>query len=83
MGIYVVKFFKVGRGLLVGEDLIASWQDPDPFGVPTYAALTTGWGSTGEWELTNIPGVMMCYVPFLCMYRKRICFEHTESSFHL
>ena len=37
---------RLGRGDIVGENLIIEWQDPNPH-VATRVGLMTGWGATG------------------------------------
>ena len=44
---------KAGRGHLVDEDEIMSWQDSEPM-TPATMSFTTGWGANGDWEFTNM-----------------------------
>ena len=41
---------RLGRGNVVGKDVILEWQDPQPLDVES-VGLMTGWGSRGKWRL--------------------------------
>ena len=47
---------EVGKGNIVGHDQIMSWQDPSYSCQVSKTAVSTGWGSTGEWDLTVYEG---------------------------
>ena len=46
---------RLGTGSVVGHNVILEWQDPDPIN-PQYAAVSTGWGSTGTWHICVVEG---------------------------
>ncbi|XP_071150557.1 C3 and PZP-like alpha-2-macroglobulin domain-containing protein 8 [Mytilus edulis] len=39
----------MGKGLIVGINVIAEWTDPDPFTVKSIGIIT--WGGIGEWKV--------------------------------
>jgi len=39
-----------GRGSIVGEQVVLSWQDPNPHEA-IYVGVMTGWGATGVWNV--------------------------------
>jgi len=41
---------QLGHGIVVGQQVIFSWQDPIPLETK-YVGIMTGWGSTGEWNV--------------------------------
>ncbi|KAJ8321737.1 hypothetical protein KUTeg_000208 [Tegillarca granosa] len=41
---------RVGKGTSVGSSQMMSWYDSTPHSVD-YAAVSTGWGATGRWEV--------------------------------
>jgi len=41
---------QLGHGSVIGEQIILSWQDPNPHEA-VYVGLMTGWGSTGSWNV--------------------------------
>lgn len=43
---------RVGKGTSVGSSQIMSWHDSSPHSVD-YAAVSTGWGATGRWEVVG------------------------------
>ena len=43
---------QVGSGNVVGENTLITWLDPNPRPIAALA-LTTGWGSTGEYWREN------------------------------
>jgi len=41
---------QLGRGSIVGEQIVLSWQDPNPHEA-MYVGVMTGWGATGIWNV--------------------------------
>ena len=41
---------RLGRGKVVGKDVIMEWQDPQPLDVQSMG-LMTGWGACGKWRV--------------------------------
>jgi hypothetical protein len=41
---------QLGTGHTVGDNVVMSWQDPDPIGV-SFVSMTTGYGSEGDWHM--------------------------------
>ncbi|ELU12989.1 hypothetical protein CAPTEDRAFT_114549 [Capitella teleta] len=46
---------RAGQGNSLDHNILVEWVDPEPMGVGIIS-VTTGWGSTGEWEFANILG---------------------------
>ena len=42
---------QAGRGSTIGEDVFIEWQDDSNIYNPSFVAVSTGWGSTGEWTV--------------------------------
>ncbi len=51
----------LGYGDIEGILEIAAFEDDDPHSV-SYLAISTGWGSEGEWEFFTLPGISL--LPF-------------------
>jgi hypothetical protein len=47
---------RLGRGSVVGDDVVLEWHDPSPLDV-NYVAVSTGAGSKGRWSV-SLPGVV-------------------------
>ena len=43
---------QAGSGAVPLSHTLLTWQDPEPLDVE-YLAVSTGWGSTGEWDITH------------------------------
>ena len=43
---------RFGRGNIIGNDIVLSWQDNQPLD-PSYVGFMTGWGSSGIWKYRN------------------------------
>jgi len=41
---------QLGRGSIVGEQIVMSWQDPNPHEA-MYVGVMTGWGAEGKWNV--------------------------------
>ncbi len=41
---------RLGKGHIVGSDVAAEYQDAHAY-VVNYVSVSTGWGSTGQWEV--------------------------------
>ena len=43
---------RFGRGNIIGNDIVLSWQDNQPHDT-SYVGFMTGWGSSGTWNYRN------------------------------
>lgn len=41
---------KIGKGLIINQDIVIDWTEPDPFNIAG-VGITTGYGSSGQWIL--------------------------------
>ena len=41
---------RLGKGKLVGQNVLMQWQDPNPH-VASYVGVMTGWGASGRWSI--------------------------------
>ena len=54
---------EVGEGSVLNEGRFINWYDTTDPHVITAMALSTGWGSTGDWQFSYINGGSTIYVP--------------------
>ena len=47
-------YIEVGNGAVYGDDVIVSWQDPEPLTV-SHAAISTWQTAEGYWQFSNYP----------------------------
>ena len=48
-------FVQVGQGMVVGRGVLLGWQDEEDIPRPiNWISVSTGFGSTGEWELFTV-----------------------------
>ena len=53
---WVDGLIQLGRGSMIGDDLIVSWQDAEPLAV-SHVSISTYSTSEGYWQFTNYPGI--------------------------
>lgn len=46
---------QLGVGRVLGDNVVMSWQDPDPIEV-SFVSMATGWGSEGDWHMCVLEG---------------------------
>ena len=53
---------RLGRGKVVGNNVILEWQDPQPLDVES-VGLMTGWGTCGKWRLhSDYTKIFVCQI---------------------